>query len=117
LEQGEGLLELVVVGAAEFEACRRGVVFLLRRLVAALGLVDRLAQQLVGRGDAAVAVLVVFQMVFQIRLAQSQTRTAAVGAFLDDGVGSDALGLDRAAARRVVARRGQLDRGAAGNRQ
>ena len=38
-------------------------------------------------------------------------------AFLDDDVGDDALGLDRAAARRVVACRGQLDRGAVVHRQ
>jgi len=41
----------------------------------------------------------------------------AVGRFLDDDVRHDALGLDRAARRRVVARRGQLDGGALGQGQ
>ena len=52
--------------------------------------------------------LVVAEVAKQVGLAH--TTAGAVGGFLDHDIGLDALGLDRAPVRRVVARGGQLDR-------
>ena len=55
-------------------------------------------------------------MTFEVGFAQARA-AFTVGGFFDVDIGNDALGLNGAAVRRVVARGGQLDRRVAGQRQ
>jgi len=64
------------------------------------------------RTVASILVFVIREVLLKIGLAQAQpVQAIAIGVLIDQQIGNDALGLDRAAVRRVVARGGQLDRG------
>ena len=99
--------ELVVVLAGVFDALGLvlvGLVSLLFAVLALPGLAGVLAMGFglgLGCFFACFAILVVGQVAFQVGLPQATgVGRAAVGGLLDEDVGDDALGLDRAAARR-----------------
>src|SRR5581483_900118 len=107
LQELQRLLELEVLVRGELERCRGLVVV---RAGLAGGARSLVAVQLL---DA--LVLVVEQVLLEIHLAQAPG--GGRGGILDHEVGLDALRLDRAPARRVIARRRQLDRGVVAERQ
>ena len=107
LQLVERLRQLEVLGGAELGQ-RLG-----RLLLLGLLLLELLARFLAGLLAGLVLLLVgAAQVLLQVGLAHAQRgEHVALGGFVEPDVGHDALGLDRAAAGRVVARGGDLQRG------